>query len=72
MGLLNLYGMVMKTRIRLMNLDKNFIAKIILINMERLPMKSKLDTFFEYVWMTVFAISIGVLWAFVYIQAKGW
>ena len=35
-------------------------------------MKSKLDTFFEYVLMTVFAVSIGALWAFVYIQAKGW
>jgi hypothetical protein len=35
-------------------------------------MKSKLDTFFEYVWLTVFAVNIGALWAFVYIQAKGW
>jgi len=34
--------------------------------------KTKLDTLLDYLWGTVFAISIGALWAFVYIQAKGW
>ena len=34
-------------------------------------MKTKLDTFFEYLWGTVFMVLMGCLLAFVYIYAKG-
>jgi len=34
-------------------------------------MKTKLDTFFEYLWGTVFMALLGALLAYVYITAKG-
>jgi len=34
-------------------------------------MKTKLDTFFEYLWGTVFMVLMGSLLALVYIYAKG-
>ena len=34
-------------------------------------MKTKLDTFFEYLWGTIFMVFMGCLLALVYIYAKG-
>ena len=34
-------------------------------------MKTKLHTFFEYLWGTIFMVFMGVLLALVYINAKG-
>ena len=34
--------------------------------------KTKLDTFLEYLWGTVFMVCVGGMWSIIYIHAKGW